>query len=157
MAIKRSATVLIGQQKAPTAVRIEMPQVLRRSYQRRALASPNEVLGLLVGTTLKENDKLVEIRITDIIYPPVQSTADEVVWNPQHIIRLQVQVLPFQILGTIHSHPNCEPGLSKEDLVSAREYEETISGVFSYWVPKGGVRRKSSLDFYCGNQPVEVV
>ncbi len=106
----------------------------------------------LVGHTNAE-----EIVVEDIYYPPqVLRTPDACSWRITDIVKLQMYILPKQVLGSLHSHPNCTPAVSREDIQTAEAYGESVFGVFSYWRDKPGQRRKTSLDFYIGAQHIEL-
>lgn len=114
------------------------------------------MLAFLIGTITKENDNVVCVTVEDLYYPPQEAGEDYVSWQPNDIVRLQAKVLPRAILGSIHSHPNCEPHLSVEDIKTAEQFGDTVVGVFSYWKPTEDSRRRvTSLDFYYGARMLE--
>lgn len=117
-------------------------------FKRRAAASSHEVLAFLIGTITKENDKIVAVAVESLYYPPQDKGRDYVEWNPTDVVRLQAQILPKAIVGTLHSHPSAAPHLSREDIQTADQFGEIISGVYSYWKVDG--RRRTSLDWYYG-------
>lgn len=98
---------------------------------------------------MKENDALTRVIIEDIAYPPVEATEDEVSWSPLDVVKLQAYVLPRSVIGTVHSHPDCTPHLSKADIVSAQVWGEIVSAVFSYWKDKDS-KLHTSMDCYYG-------
>jgi len=124
---------------------IELPRRQWQRYKRLALKTPNEVLVFLVG----HNDP-DRIEIVDFVYPAQRATPDAVEWTPQDIVKLQAQILPLEVVGTLHSHPGCEPHISKADVDTATHFGEVVFGVFSWWRPEGQRRRRMSLDFYYG-------
>lgn len=131
-----------------------LPRTAIQGFKRRALTSPDEILAFLVGSITKENDTITKITIKDIIYPDIESDSGYVSWDLNDMIKIQVQVQPDQVLGTIHSHPDEEPHISKADIETAEKYGELVSGIFSYW--KAGSRRRTSLDFYYGAKLLRV-
>ena len=114
------------------------------------------MFAVLVGTIVRENDTITEIRVEDIAYPPVEATEDYVTWNPNDVVRFQALILPRQVVGTLHSHPESEPHLSKQDIESSHELGEVVFGVFSWWQPQGGKVRRTSFDWYSGLRRMEV-
>lgn len=108
------------------------------------------MLAVLVGSLLRRNEVLEEIRVEDLVYVAQAATHGSVSYNPQDIIKLQAHILPLVVLGTLHSHPGCPPHISKEDLDSAERGGETLFGIYSYW--QAGAKRRSSLDWYYGAQ-----
>lgn len=95
------------------------------------------------------------VEIVDFVYPAQTALPNAVEWVPQDLVKLQAEILPLEIIGTLHSHPGYEPHLSKEDIETAERWGEVVFGVFSWWYPKPGARRRRcSLDFYCGPSPI---
>lgn len=117
-------------------------------FKKRALATQNEILAFLVGSITKENEKIVKITVKDIVYPDIESAGNYVTWNMNDLIRVSVSVQPDQVIGTLHSHPDDEPHISKADIETGQKSGELVSGIFSYW--KAGRRRRTSFDFYYG-------
>ncbi len=102
-----------------------------------------------MGSITKENDRITKITVVDLKYPKIEGADGYyVTWDINDMIRIQVEAQPNQILGTIHSHPNDEPHISKADIETAEKYGEVVSGIFSYW--GSGRRRRTSLDLYYG-------
>lgn len=121
------------------------------AFRRKALASKNEILAVLVGRLIYKGKHLTEILVEGLHYPEQEVTRDSVTYDTIDIVRLQVEVLAdegLQVLGTIHSHPGYEPAISKQDIIAAKY--ETVFGVYSFWGT--GRRRQSSLDWYYGAQ-----
>lgn len=129
-------------------MRLILPKQAIANFKKRALATEDEVLAFLVGSITKENDVITKIVVKDLVYPKVDATPDGVTWDMNDMIRLQVQVQPDMILGTVHSHPDESPHISKADIETAEANGELVSGIFSYW--KVDQRRRTSLDFYYG-------
>jgi proteasome lid subunit RPN8/RPN11 len=119
-------------------------------FKRRALKSPkNEILGVLVGRVRGK------IYVDDIVYPTQEPET-----GPGDLCKIHYWPEEFKkikgAIGTIHSHPSAEPGLSKEDMVSQAIDGDIVFAVFSFWKKKDGVRRSTSLDFYCGSPEIVV-
>lgn len=126
------------------------------AFRRKALATQNELLAILVGTTIVKGGKLTDIVVTDVVYPrQTVASPDECDWNILDIAKLCIAVQPKEVLGSLHSHPNTNfVGLSPEDVETAKAYGEIIFGVFTYWKRPGG-RRGTSLDWYAGLQKLQ--
>ena len=133
---------------------LTIPASLIKTFKKKAMASNKELLVFLVGKVIKENEQITEVVVEEAIYPPQRSSNRSVedLWSVNDVVRLQVKILPLQIVGTIHSHPNCEPHLSKADIEGAAKIGEAIFGVLSWW--KNGARRRSDLTFYSGAKTV---
>jgi proteasome lid subunit RPN8/RPN11 len=115
------------------------------------------VFAVLVGTIVKENDTITEIRVEDIDYPPTIADHHSVEWNATDVLRLQVAVLPRQVVGTLHSHPGYDPHISKQDIASSYAFGEVVMGIFSWWKESTEDKiRQTSFDWYCGIRPLEV-
>lgn len=128
-----------------------LPKTAIQAFKRKCLANEDEIVAFLVGSIIKENDVVTKIVIADLVYPdimPDDSSGDYVTWDVNDMVKIAAKVQPLQILGTVHSHPDEEPHISKADIETAEKYGELISGIFSYW--KAGSRRRTSLDFYYG-------
>lgn len=125
-----------------------LPKAALATFKKKALASSDEILAFLVGSITKENDTITRITVREIVYPTIEAGANYVTYDVNDLIRVQVQVHPDHVLGTLHSHPDEEPHISKEDVVTAEKTGELVSGIFSYW--KAGSRRRTSFDFYYG-------
>jgi len=128
--------------------RLILPKAAIAGFKRRALTSQDEILAFLVGSITRENDTITKIVVKDLVYPDVQAASGYVTWDLNDMIKIQVQVQPDQILGTLHSHPDEEPHISKADVETAVKYGELVSGIFSYW--RVGSRRRTSFDWYHG-------
>lgn len=128
--------------------KLTLPKAALATFKKRALASPDEILAFLVGSITKENDTITRIVVRDLVYPDIESAGNYVTWDMNDLIRVSVQVQPDQVIGTIHSHPDMEPHISKEDIETGQKNGELVMGIFSYWKP--GTRRKTSFDFYYG-------
>lgn len=111
----------------------------------------------MVGTILKENDVIVGVVVEDLAYPKIDTSPDGLEWEFMDMVKLQALVHPKVVVGTIHSHPDCPPHISKQDILDAVKWGEVISGVFSYWTPEGNTRRRTSLDFYQGLKPINII
>lgn len=128
---------------------LTLPKTALATFKKKALASPDEILAFLVGSITKENDVITKIKVHDIVYPNIEEYgANYVTYDVNDLIRVQLQVQPDQVIGTIHSHPDEEPHISKEDIITAEKTGELVMGIFSYW--KTGARRRTSFDFYYG-------
>lgn len=129
----------------PIDIVIENPDAIA-AFKRKALrSSTHEILGVLVGRVRGK------VYITDIVYPKhVEVTEDCVKYYPE-----EFACIPGAV-GTIHSHPEREPGLSRDDMHSQSTDGDVIFGIFSFWTKKGGRRRSTSLDYYCGSPEVVV-
>lgn len=137
--------------KKDSTPRLILPKMAIQNFKRRCLASEDEILAFLIGSVTKENDVVTKIVIADLAYPdikPEDASGDFVTWDVNDMVKIAAKVQPLQILGTVHSHPNEEPHISKADIVTAQKYGELVSGIFSYW--KVNSRRRTSLDFYYG-------
>lgn len=116
------------------------------NFKRRALRSSKlEILGVLVGRVKGK------VYVDGIVYPKHVDTTEECVnYYPE-----EFKCIPGAI-GTIHSHPDREPGLSRDDMTSQSTDGDVVFAVFSFWKKDGGSRRSTSLDFYCGSPEVVV-
>lgn len=113
------------------------------SFKRRALRSQMEVLGVLVGRVKGK------VYIDDIVYPKhVEATEECVNYYPE-----EFSCIPGAI-GTIHSHPASEPGLSRDDMHSQASDGDVVFAIYSFWLKPGGRRLSTSLDFYVGSPAV---
>lgn len=136
----------------PPQQKIVLPQKQIAAFKRRALATKDELLVALIGVQTRD-----EIVVEEIYYPQqTVRTPNECNWRLTDIVHLQMQVLPRQILGSLHSHPECAPHVSKEDIESACALGEIVFGVFSYWREPNSKRRRTSLDFYVGARRIDV-
>ncbi len=87
----------------------------------------------------------------ELYYPPQEAGEDYVAWRPNDLVRLQAQIIPRAVVGTIHSHPNYEPHISREDIKTSEQFGELVMGIYSYWrANPGDRRRRTSLDWYYG-------
>jgi proteasome lid subunit RPN8/RPN11 len=133
----------------PIDVVIENQEAIT-AFKRRALkASKFEILGVLIGRVKGK------IYIDDIVYPE-----QEAVNGPGDLCKIhywpeELQAIPGAI-GTIHSHPSVEPGLSKEDMTSQAADGDVVFAIYSFWKKKDGKRLSTSLDWYCGSPEVIV-
>lgn len=135
--------------KKPSPPLLQIPRPQIALFRSKALKSKNEVLAFLIGTITKENDTIVCINVEELFYPPQVAGTNYVEWRPNDIVRLQAQVLPRAVVGTIHSHPNYEPHISREDIRSSEQFGDVVCGIFSYWRPVPAARRRvTSLDWY---------
>jgi len=126
-----------------------LPKAALATFKKKALASSDEILAFLVGSITKENDAITKITVKEIVYPTIEDYgANYVTYDVNDLIRVQIQVQPDQVIGTLHSHPDEEPHISKEDIITAEKSGELVMGIFSYW--KAGSRRRTSFDFYYG-------
>lgn len=136
----------------PLPLQLVLPKKKLSAFKKKCLRTPNEVLAVMVGTVVKENDRITRVVVEDLVYPAVAAEPGWVEWNPAAIARLAIAVAPRAVIGSLHSHPNVEyPGLSREDVETSASAEEILFGVFTYW---GEGRRKTSLDFYMGAKTV---
>jgi proteasome lid subunit RPN8/RPN11 len=133
----------------PIDVVITNPDALT-AFKRRALKSPKfEILGVLVGRVKGK------IYIDNVVYPQ-----QEAVTGPGDLCKVHYWPDEFRsikgAIGTIHSHPSVEPGLSKEDMISQATDGDVVFAVYSFWKKKNSERRSTSLDFYCGSPEIIV-
>jgi len=129
--------------------KLSLPKAALATFKKKALATEDEILAFLVGSITKENDQITKITVRDIVYPNLEEYgANYVTYDVHDLIRVQLQFQPDQVIGTLHSHPDEEPHISKEDIITAERSGELVSGIFSYW--KAGSRRRTSFDFYYG-------
>jgi proteasome lid subunit RPN8/RPN11 len=128
--------------------RLVLPKAALAGFKKRALATEDEILAFLVGSITKENDTITKITVRDIVYPDIEAAGNYVTWDMNDLIRVSVQVQPDQVIGTIHSHPDEEPHISKADIETGQKNGELVSGIFSYW--RVNSRRRTSFDFYYG-------
>lgn len=121
------------------------PKLLTK-FKRRALASVDELYAYIIGEVYRKHGAMC-IRITDLHYPEVIATNDEVT---------PVEFHPDAI-GSIHSHPNVEYiAQSSNDFNSAIMDGEKIYGIYSFGSMPG--RRKfSSLDWFSPGRVVVVL
>lgn len=96
-----------------------------------------------------------DLIIEGLRYLPTWGDESEVNYNLIDLMKLQLEIAPKQVLGTIHSHPGYEPHISKQDIISAEH--EKVFGIFSYWASQGGSRRRTSLDWYYGARRLDGV
>lgn len=103
---------------------------------------------MLVGRLVYKNSRLLQIIITDLQYPDVEATEGMVMYDSAEVVQMACLAANQgqQVLGTIHSHPDYEPHISKEDIISAKY--EILFGILSYWTPDGSRRRRVSVDWY---------
>jgi proteasome lid subunit RPN8/RPN11 len=129
----------------PVAIVVTYPAVLE-AFRRRALRSKHEVFGILVGRVG------AKVYVDDIVYPELDSS------SPEHV--LYSTELFNQIkgaIGTIHSHPDATPALSKEDMLTQAIDGEVVFAIYSFWKKDNAKRRSSSLDWYCGSPETKVI
>jgi proteasome lid subunit RPN8/RPN11 len=133
-------------------VAVHIPESALASFKRRAMRSEDEIFACMVGKVFRENARIVRIDVENFYYPSVDSGEDWVRVPVEELIDVQkvVESTGATLVGTIHSHPACEPGLSPEDIHSAARMEEAVFGVFSWWRPEDSVRRRTQFDFYLG-------
>ena len=134
--------------KTPPPPTLQIPRAQLQLFRSKALATKNECLAFLIGTIVKENDVITQVNVEELYYPQVVAGEDYVEWRPNDIVRLQAQILPRSIVGTLHSHPDYEPHISKQDIVASEQFGDVVCGIFSYWRPSGKRRRLTSLDWY---------
>jgi proteasome lid subunit RPN8/RPN11 len=128
------------------------------AFKRRALkAKTHEVLGVLVGRVKGK------IYVDDIIYPTqVAYTVEESGNIKQHDETMCIEYDPAEFkkikgaIGTIHSHPDREPGISKSDMDAQSQDGDIVYAIYSFWKKKDAQRHSTSLDFYCGTPEVLV-
>jgi len=131
---------------APIQIVIESPTALA-GFRRRALRSPkHEILGVLTGRVRGK------VYIEDIVYPKYVDRHEDCV----HYYPEEFRCIPGAI-GTIHSHPDREPGLSEDDMVSQATDGDVVFAIFSFWFPRGAVRRRTKMSWYCGSPRTEVI
>lgn len=142
--------------KKPTGPTIRLPQSQLRTFKQKALRSKHEVLAFLIGSITKENDVITSITIEELYYPPQEAGRAYVSWNPNDVVRLQAQILPRHVIGTLHSHPGFEPHISKDDVATSQHFGDVISGVYSWWYSNNSTKRLTDLTFYYGATIIEV-
>jgi hypothetical protein len=121
------------------------------AYKRRAFRSSVEVIVMMFGRAVYKDGKLRRIIVKDMLYPLQEATPDVV----SYMFDSVASKYPF--LGTIHSHPdNSIIGISLKDIEDSHMVGEILSGIFTWYLPKGGKKRKSRLDWYV-NAPCVVV
>lgn len=122
------------------------------------MRTKNEILAALVGTITKENEVIVKVEVEAIVPLHLNhSTPNEVVIDPVDMAKLMVAVQPKVVVGTLHSHPECEViALSPLDIKAAEEWGEVVSGILTYWTPEGSKRRVARYDWYYGAKPLNV-
>jgi len=128
--------------------KLALPKTALAVFKKRALATEDEILAFLVGSITRENDQITKITVRDLVYPDIEAAGNYVTWDMNDLIRVSVSVQPDQVIGTIHSHPDEEPHISKADIETGQKNGELVMGIFSYW--KAGSRRRTSFDFYYG-------
>jgi proteasome lid subunit RPN8/RPN11 len=129
----------------PIDVVIENQEAIT-AFKRKALKTGgHEILGVLVGRVRGK------IYVEGIVYPKhIDVSADCVNYYPE-----EFRCIPNAI-GTIHSHPEREPGLSREDMTSQATDGDVVFAIYSFWKKKDGKRLSTSLDWYCGSPEVIV-
>jgi len=136
--------------KKNTGLIIKLPPTALRKFKQRALRSKHEVLAFLVGSITKENDVITSITVEELYYPPQEAGRAYVSWNPNDVVRLQAQILPRAVIGTLHSHPGYEPHISRADIQTSGDFGDVISGIYSWWGGSNSTKRMTDLTFYYG-------
>jgi proteasome lid subunit RPN8/RPN11 len=103
-------------------------------FRRKALATPKEILGFLVGEYWKDGDGYWHARVDDIYYPELEVSTEN-----------EVRAMDERVegsIGSIHSHPNTQwYGLSMDDVHSSIWDDEKIYCIYTYFQPDEGRRR----------------
>lgn len=138
------------QNTGPKTPHLILPINAIRTFKQKALRSKHEVLAFLIGSITKENDVITSITVEELYYPPQETGKNYVSWNPNDVVRLQAQILPRHIVGTLHSHPGYEPHISKDDVATSECFGDVISGIYSWWRSDNSTKRLTDLTFYYG-------
>lgn len=97
-------------------------------FRRKARATPNEILALLVGRRVSP-EKLV---VTSFKYPLIKTSSPTSI-NPDYASYESVYEVAklegLKVLGSIHSHPNCLPVLSHADIRGHIKNNDLVSGI----------------------------
>jgi proteasome lid subunit RPN8/RPN11 len=123
--------------------------VVITGFRRKALATNNEILAYLLGTTWKNDDGILCVEVEELYYPEL------IVQN-----ETTVQAVGGRIkncVGSIHSHPNVEAiGPSMEDHHSAILDNEIVWGVYYFSPPRKSGRRQTALQWLAPGKVVMV-
>jgi len=110
-------------------------------FKKNARGRKYEILGILVG---RLNVARQLVTVEGIEYPEgTEEHRDHVSYSSDIFSKVK------NAIGTIHSHPEREPGLSKEDMVTQATDGDIIFAIYSWWLKKGRIH--SSLDIYSGS------
>ena len=111
------------------------------AFKQAARSRKYEIMGVFTG---KLNITKGLVTVTGIEYPEgIEEHRDHVSYPSDMFSRVK------NAIGTIHSHPESEPGLSREDMITQANDGDIIFGIFSWWKKKG--RLHTSLDIYAGS------
>lgn len=116
-------------------------------FRKKAIKCPNEVYAVLVG--FRASPTLVQIEYFK--YPALEKqTPDEVIIDDHSygVIEEDAKAYGFQVVGTIHSHPNWTQEMSKCDWEVHKQNGYHITGIVSV------LSKKTFVTFWEAGSPL---
>ena len=115
-------------------------------FRKKARATPLEIYACLVGKMVGSTVKVVRVEYPELaLQTPVSVAPTAVGYND---IRDRALEEDLRVVGTLHSHPNYLPVLSKDDFAGHLQDGDLVTGIVEV------TNRKTRVAFWCVGSPL---